>query len=97
LHYFTNNGTLGADSFELTDEISVYPNPATTELNVKFASGFTGSFNYTIVNSIGQVVKSALVTSQDGLRIDTSGFSKGVYFIKINQDGKNKTVKFLKG
>lgn len=93
---FTNNSAMSTSDFMAANAVVVYPNPVSNELNLKFAEGLSGDFSYSIVNNIGQVVKSAVVTSQEGLKINTSGYSNGVYFIKIEKDGETKTIKFLK-
>ncbi len=72
------------------NSISVFPNPASSTLNVH-AENYD---NVQILNSLGQVVYSNKVTDND-FRINISGFSKGLYFLRL--DGKTTaTRKFIK-
>lgn len=72
------------------NNISVFPNPASSTLNVH-AENYD---NVQIINSLGQVVYSNKVTDND-FRINISGFSKGIYFLRLY--GKTTaTRKFIK-
>ena len=70
--------------------ISLFPNPAGSTLNVH-AENYD---NVQILNSLGQVVYSDKVSDND-FRINISGFSKGIYFLRLS--GKTTaTRKFIK-
>ena len=69
---------------------SIYPNPTSTILNVE-ADGYD---NLQIVNAFGQTVYAADITGQ--LKIDVSGLSNGVYFIRLNNAEGTTTQKFIK-
>ena len=69
---------------------SIYPNPASTILNV-VADGYD---NLQIVNAFGQVVYTSDVTGH--LKIDVSALSNGVYFIRLNNAEGTTTQKFIK-
>ena len=73
---------------------SVYPNPATDVLNI--ATGAEMPDSYTIMNSLGQVVAEGKITNDASLAVNTSAYSNGVYFIKINKGSQFKTLKFIK-
>lgn len=49
----------------------------------------------TVYNSLGQLVVSNTVNSTSG-SIDLSTLTSGIYFSKINLDGQEKTIKFVK-
>lgn len=94
----TNNATITLNGTATTVGISenggrtfsIYPNPASTILNVE-ADGYD---NLQIVNAFGQVVYTADVTGH--LKIDVSGLSNGVYFIRLNNAEGTTTQKFIK-
>ena len=70
--------------------ISLFPNPANSTLNVH-AENYD---NVQILNAFGQVVYSDKVSDND-FRINISGFSKGIYFLRLS--GKTTaTRKFIK-
>ncbi len=80
-------------TFETDKEISIYPIPTTTVLNISF-SEVASDNQIKIINNSGQVVfdkKSDKLLYQ----IDLTGFSAGVYFIEItnnNQITKEKII-----
>lgn len=74
-----------------TNNAVVYPNPFTNELTV---SGVSGTIE--VVNTLGQVVLTTTISESQ--TINTSGFAKGIYFIKVkNADTKGtQTIKVIK-
>jgi hypothetical protein len=62
-------------------QVTIYPNPFTTELNLR---GFSG--NIQIYNALGQVVISALVRENES--VSTASLPKGLYTVKAcNAEG----------
>ena len=82
-------GLSGVEESEIS-AVSIYPNPASTVLNVH-AENYD---NVQIVNFLGQVVYSANVTDND-FQINVSNLSNGVYFIRLNGE-TTTTQKFIK-
>ena len=77
------------------NNIVLYPNPATNVVNIAMP-GSQLPQAYTIYNSLGQVVNTTQVRTQENLSINTSAYSNGIYFIKIEKDGQSSTMKFIK-
>lgn len=94
-YYFGIPTSLAAKNFNSLSEVSIYPNPTANELNINLFD-ISSQTNYTIYNSIGQTLRTSKVNSQADLSINTSSYSEGVYFIKIEKDGASKTFKFIK-
>jgi len=70
---------------------SLYPNPASNWVHIK--SNFTNirSIQIAISNSIGQLIDSDLeILSEKEIRIQLGSLPSGVYFIRLNQNGKNQ-------
>lgn len=86
--------TGGTNDYKLQG-LNVYPNPTQGVLTINIANGNLPD-SYTIYNSIGQTVGSAKITSASGLTINTSSYSNGVYFIKVDKGNQTKTLKFIK-
>ena len=85
-----NPTTVGIEEETAENAVSIYPNPASTMLNVH-AENFD---NVQVINFLGQVVYSANVTEND-FQINVSNLSNGVYFLRLN--GENTvTKKFVK-
>lgn len=87
---------LGTTPVDALSGISIYPNPASTELNINMEDGISENTKYTIFNNLGQTLKSVKVNSNSDLKINTASYSQGVYIIKIEKDGNSKTLKFIK-
>jgi hypothetical protein len=70
----------GIEDPELSNEISVYPNPARDILNIISSSDIS---HVTIMNYIGQVVYNQKVVEDNDLQIGVSGYEAGVYMVKV--------------
>jgi hypothetical protein len=77
--------TLSNDSFDLNNDIKIYPNPVNSVLKIKSKSNLDIS-NLSLVNVLGKTV----YTSKTIHDIDVSTFAKGFYILKI--DSKEKGV-----
>lgn len=78
------------------DQFSVYPNPATSQLNIKY-TGMNGSnITFELVNMVGNKVYSKKLESKSAdLKLDISTLPRGVYFYILKSDGKVSTSKKL--
>ncbi len=70
--------------------ISIYPNPANTELNIVSVSN--ANFQIEILNSIGQVV----IIDQNKNKIDISCLTNGLYLILLKQGQHSHVQKLIK-
>jgi len=91
----TSDVWLAKEEFTALSGINVYPNPANDVLNITASNGELPE-NYTIHNSLGQVIASAKISTEADLSINTAGYSSGIYFIKVNKGNQSKTLKFVK-
>lgn len=82
--------------YELFDNIKLYPNPAQEYVTINISQGNDLPDSYGIYNALGQLVKQSNIHASSDLTIDTSSFSNGVYFIKINKETASKTLQFIK-
>jgi len=71
-------------------EISIYPNPADTFVEIK---NLKEKADYKIYSADARLVQSGKV---DGQRIDVSGLVKGVYVITLTTDSKTINTKLIK-
>jgi len=86
----TINAEGGNGIVENNTSVSIFPNPATTVLNVE-AEGFS---TIELVNVLGQVVYSANATNN--MQINVSNLDNGVYFVRLNGANGTATQKFIK-
>lgn len=79
-----------ADNY-LKDQVNVYPNPATSFVNVNLPA----NSELRIINMTGQEVRSLKNTSVIE-RIELSDLANGVYFVQVSNKSEMATIKFLK-
>jgi len=71
-------------------ELSIYPNPAGTEITLSFPFAFTGKV--IVMDLMGrQVLQSGWVKEQSTKHIDTAGLTSGAYFV-LTFDPENNLV-----
>ena len=85
------------------DELTLYPNPAYSELTFTFFEPADGQISVEFVDVLGKVVKSESVKVQKGINTIKSGLEDlagGIYYLKIKRDGNTQEItrqaKFLK-
>lgn len=91
------------DVNELNDNtlcFDIFPNPAVTEINIRFYQDNFGKANLLLYNTLGQLVYCDEVVISDCLSdyvIPVENLQKGMYFLKItNADGISETIKIIK-
>ncbi len=73
------------------EEISIYPNPVTSVLNISLRDKKMNT--YEIINTIGQTVLKGNINSKS---IDVSSLDQGMYLLKMNSDKKQIIQKIFK-
>ena len=83
-----------------TAYISVYPNPVTGILNLKWDSDYKGKGKLMIVDALGKVIKESVVNKEQldySRTINVRALRPGIYSVYIKtQDGKSYVRSFLK-
>ena len=79
-----------AISENVVSEVSIYPNPATSVLNVN-AAGYS---QVEVINMLGQVVYSNSISNN--AQINVSDLNNGVYFVRLSGANGTTTQKFIK-
>jgi len=76
---------------------SVYPNPSSDNARIAFATEESGKVDIRIYNPLGQEVKriidELLPAGKHSREIPVSDLSAGIYFIRMDSDGKTYTRK----
>jgi hypothetical protein len=90
-----NNSTVGINDPEQILEFSIYPNPATDQLNV-----IRNSINVTatleIYNMLGEKISSYNFSAgRKEIMIKTSNLSRGIYFVKLKTESCASTKKLI--
>ena len=77
-------------------QLSVYPNPATDVLNINISNANFKNSKVMITNVSGQQLINTNMIG-DNAQLNIESLSNGVYFVTVsNEEGFNKTVKFVK-
>lgn len=84
----------GLEDLASHHELSVYPNPSTGIFTVSSASN-TGRLDVTVLNMLGQTVKTESSKDPKQLTLDLSTCSKGVYYVKVQMNDGTKLVKVI--
>jgi CubicO group peptidase (beta-lactamase class C family) len=84
------NATSINETISNTKTISIFPNPANTEINIDLPSN--GSAQIEISNAMGQVI----IKDQNKNKIDISNLTNGLYFISVKQGQQSYTQKLIK-
>ncbi|MEE4114833.1 MAG: T9SS type A sorting domain-containing protein, partial [Marinilabiliaceae bacterium] len=90
--FFTIAGTSAIED-ELTNNIKLFPVPASTILTVSYEGGVR---QLEILDLTGSRVYLSEQLNNAEHKIDVSSLPKGIYFIKISTDNKLLTRKFIK-
>ncbi len=79
-------------------DLSVFPNPATDQLTLKFGTELPELSTITLRNQLGQIMKQEQLRTPDTqMDWDISNLSTGTYFLEVRtSDGAPQVVKFLK-
>ncbi len=90
-------GSLSTANAENLNSVYLYPNPTSNTLNVVVENKLETPETYTIINILGQIIKSKKIESEEDLQINVSNLSQGIYFLKLtkNQTTTN-TIRFIK-
>lgn len=82
------------DALDISDQFEIRPNPASDLVRVEF--GFNDTRAISIVNSIGQVVKSMTSVNNSYIEIPIWDLKEGLYFMTSQSEDKIETNSFIK-
>ncbi|MDI9257903.1 M43 family zinc metalloprotease [Flavobacterium sedimenticola] len=93
--FFGINQNLSSTESSLSS-IEIYPNPTYNELIVKIPQDIDLPNHFIIYNTLGQTIEKGIITSAQDVRINTSTYSKGVYYLKAISQDKSIDLRFIK-
>jgi len=84
---------LSVNTLEESQGLKVFPNPATDKINIKLPKNTT-SAELELFDVLGQKVLGKNITENNAF-LNTTNFSKGMYFLHFNMENSNKTIKVI--
>lgn len=79
-----------------TQEISIYPNPASSSLTVTYGAGYSGG-TLQIMDIQGKLVKEYAIENEDHTSMPINDLIPGMYFVKMTRpDGTMEYERFVK-
>lgn len=89
---------LSVSSFDTEIALKIYPNPATSFLNINLSDNQNfGKISVKIYSILGQVVKTVSIdNSISKKRISVDELPKGVYMLRVQNENRDYTGKFIK-
>ena len=91
---YNNVCSTGINELSLKNKLSVYPNPANGEINIKIP--FTENSELLIYDAIGNLLEKRNCNSDEtNIKLNLKNYSEGVYFIKLHSGSENYNSKFV--
>ncbi len=85
---------VGVEEIEFSN-ISIYPNPTNSVVNIDFNSGATENNSLLIYNALGETIYKIERFDESKIQINTSTWSKGVYTVQVRSLNKNINQKLI--
>ena len=89
--------SLSTNEVKNLNSVYLYPNPTSNLLNIVVENKLDFPEAYTIINSLGQIIKSKKIESQQDLSVNVSNLTQGIYFLKLSKNqSETNTIRFIK-
>ena len=83
---FTVNESLSLENLNPESVFNVWTNPTLNKLYIDLKASFETNFKFELINTIGQVVKTATNLKLGLNEIDTNTIASGVYILKVSNN-----------
>ena len=89
-----------SDPLKDGEQLSMYPNPASTELTINIDLEYSSTTNLKIIDLTGKTVKdfSRDLSHENGMykaQLDISDLKAGIYFVRVKQQNKVLSKKLI--
>ena len=90
--------TVGIAQLQNNNGVSIYPNPASKQLTVKFNKPLATNTQINITDVTGRTIMSIgnKFENNSSATVDISNLTTGIYFIRIETNSTTQVVKFIK-
>jgi Secretion system C-terminal sorting domain len=90
----TYNPTSLRDELLPDSAVKIYPNPTRDEMFVELLTSNKAQAKVTIFDLTGRIIHTEK-TNSDVLRINTPQYARGIYFVRVEQEGRFLTKKII--
>lgn len=94
----SNDLVVGLEEIVELENLTLFPNPADDELNVRFGVKSAQFMNFAIQDITGKVVQNLAVNASEGtnlVMLETQELASGMYFLNITSGGQSQTIQFV--
>lgn len=81
-----------------TTKVQLWPNPATSEFNVRIQSAYSGMVRMQLLSAFGAIINELQLHKQQAslsYRISTGGLKPGIYYVKVWQGQRVELMKLM--
>jgi len=99
LNFFDLSTGVSQFANQESNNLLLFPNPATNELKISFQSTEIGNLQIIIIDVQGKVLHQQTINSQNGINLFTINIAQlpqGLYMCRLQNRNKLETIKFLK-
>lgn len=86
--------TTGLNDNQSIDQLLIYPNPANDFVNISL-SDMNEGVSLQVFNSNGNLIGFETISMNNTMKINTSDYPKGLYFVKVTASTKTYSGKFI--
>lgn len=88
---------LATDNVTIFDDINIYPNPATNNLNITLSEIKNADMNITLYSMTGKKLISDVISKgANSISLDIAGLANGIYLCELEIEGQTTTQKISK-
>ena len=95
----SNDDTLDPEKSQIElGDLSIYPNPASTEVNVSFTSPENSKYSIQVKSILGQSLYQSTKSGNgqiSNIKLDASSWDAGIYFVIVNVENSSTVKKVI--
>jgi choice-of-anchor B domain-containing protein len=89
-------GTTGINELDAANQVNVYPNPVTNQINLHFKDGSNVSYQFQLVDMNGSIIREGRTNAnQNTIDLDAT-IQKGFYLLKLHNENETTHLKIVK-
>ena len=88
---------LSTNDVDYLNSVYLYPNPTSNTVNIVIDNKLEMPTEYSIINTLGQIIKTKKIQTESDLSVPVSYLSNGIYFLKLSKSQlQTTTLQFIK-